>query len=81
MSHMTTFSIVLCLSNSLAVEPSPPPITNTVLGLNKKYPFQFNNHKLHNFNNMRTAIYMKKKIKISTLGDVEVVDEQEIHGR
>uniref|UniRef100_A0A2P2IH77 Thermospermine synthase ACAULIS5-like n=1 Tax=Rhizophora mucronata TaxID=61149 RepID=A0A2P2IH77_RHIMU len=33
MSHMTTFSRVLCLSISLAVEPSPPPIMKIVLGL------------------------------------------------
>lgn len=34
MSHMTTFSTVLCLSISLAVEPSPPPIIKMVFGLN-----------------------------------------------
>lgn len=30
---MTTFSIFWCFSVSLAVDPSPPPIINTVLGL------------------------------------------------
>ena len=34
MSHMATFSTVLCLSNSLAVEPSPPPMMKMFLGLN-----------------------------------------------
>lgn len=33
MSHMTTFFTLLCLKASRAVEPSPPPIMNTVLGL------------------------------------------------
>lgn len=32
-SHMTTLSMVLCLSNSLAVDPSPPPIIKAFLGL------------------------------------------------
>jgi hypothetical protein len=33
MSHMTTLSTVLCLRTSLAADPSPPPIMNTVFGL------------------------------------------------
>lgn len=33
MSHITTLWMVLCLSTSLAADPSPPPIINTVLGL------------------------------------------------
>lgn len=37
MSHMTTFSTVLCLSISLAVEPSPPPIIKMVFGLKIKH--------------------------------------------
>lgn len=36
MSHMTTFSTVTCLRISLAVDPSPPPIIKTVLGLKGK---------------------------------------------
>jgi hypothetical protein len=30
---MTTLSTVLCLRTSLAADPSPPPIMNTVFGL------------------------------------------------
>ena len=33
---MKTFCTSLCFSASLAVDPSPPPITNTVFGLKKK---------------------------------------------
>ena len=33
MSHMTTRCTVLCLRTSLAAEPSPPPMMNTVFGL------------------------------------------------
>lgn len=36
MSHMTTLSTVLCLSISLAVDPSPPPIIKMCLGLTEK---------------------------------------------
>lgn len=32
-SHITTFSTVLCLNISLAVDPSPPPIMQIALGL------------------------------------------------
>lgn len=33
MSHITTLSSNLCLRASLAADPSPPPIINTVFGL------------------------------------------------
>lgn len=32
-SHITTFSMELCLSASLAADPSPPPIMKIVFGL------------------------------------------------
>lgn len=36
MSHMTTLWTVLCLSTSLAAEPSPPPMMKTVFGLKRQ---------------------------------------------